>query len=298
MSATSLQLLYTAQDAILASLVTIGTFISFRILRFPDLTAEGGYGLAATLGGMVVVSTGSFGLGLVVSVAAGAATGVATSLLNNLTRLPTILSSILVMTMSVSLALLIAGQPSIILPSGWVLGGFQRAVGSTVLGGIAAASLILVLVVFGLVVLMHSGAGLLLRTRGENPRLLAELRRSLVLWDVVGVGLANGVIGLAAGLASQQAGYTSIQMGRGVVISALAAILLGESFAPRATLTQSLACCVLGTLILRLIRLLGLSLGMPDGSLDLITSGIVIVFYVSARRGLASRIELLDNIRM
>jgi putative ABC transport system permease protein len=298
MNATSLQLLYTAQDALLFSLATLGVFVSFRILRFPDLTAEGGYGLAATVGGMVVVATGSFGLGLAASTAAGAATGVATSLLTNLTRLPTILSSILVMTMSVSLALLICGRPNVSLPSGWILGSFQKALGMPVLGGIAAAAAIVAIVGAGLMVLMHSGAGLLLRTRGENPRLLAELGRSLVLWDIIGVGLGNGLIGLAAGLSSQQAGYTSIQMGRGVVIGALAAILLGESLVPHMTLARSMACCVLGTLILRMIRLLGLSLGMPDGSLDLVTSVIVVVFYVAARRSPATRVELLDNIRM
>lgn len=298
MNATTLQLMYTVEDGLLFSLVTVGVYVSFRVLRFPDLTAEGGFGLAVTAGGLAILATGSFTIGLVVSTLAGAATGVASSLLANWTRLPTILSSILVMTMCVSAGLLLAGRPNFTLPTGWWIADWMPADLSPVGTGIAGGAILLVVIGAALVLLFNTGAGLLLRTRGENPRLLRELGRSLTVWDAVGLGIANGIIGFAAALLSQQAGYTTIHMGRGVVIGALAAILLGESLFPHRSFAQALVGCVVGTLVLRLVRLLGLNLGLPDGALDLVTSAIVIVFYVAARGRLESKIELLDNIRL
>ena len=92
------QLFYTLETALLFSIVTIGIFISFRVLRFPDFTADGGFGLSAIIGGMTLIKTGSPWLGLISGLLAGILAGAVTALLANKMRLPTILSSILTMT--------------------------------------------------------------------------------------------------------------------------------------------------------------------------------------------------------
>ncbi|MBL8827108.1 MAG: hypothetical protein JNM18_08985 [Planctomycetaceae bacterium] len=298
MNVATLQLLYTVETTLTLSLVTIGVYVSFRTLRFPDLTGEGSFSLSAMVAGGVLVASGSAWAATLAGVATGAAAGAVTAILANVVRLPTLLASILTMIMCVSLGLLIAGQPSLTLPDSWVLATVLPDMNAILATGIVGSTLVLAVILFGLMALMYTGVGYVLRARGENPDLVNELKYSLLAWDIVGLALANGVIGLAAVLFSQRAGYCSINMGRGMAINALAAIMLGETLFPSRTLLPALLACVAGTLILQLVRLLALSLGLPDGSLDLVTSVIVIVFvYVAKERGHIGQ-NVLEKIRM
>ena len=297
MNPVTIQFLYTIEEAFLFSLVTVGVFISFRLLKFPDLTAEGGFGLAAFFSGVVLIKTGSTAMSILFGVFCGAMCGLTTAILTNIIKLPAILASILTMIMSVSFVLLVAGQPSITLPDIWILKKIIP-LDSPVWIGVVGGAIVLFITMMLLYVVYHSGVGFLLRTRGENPRLLQDLGRSLLCWDVVGLCLANGIIGFAAALFAQRSGYASINMGRGVAIAALAAIMLGESFFKSQSLRQAFFACFIGTVILRLVRLLALFLGMPEGSLDLVTSLMVVVFYYIAKKRPEKSYGVLENIRV
>lgn len=298
MSPVTVQLLYTLEETLLFSIVTIGMFVSFRLLKFPDLTAEGGFGFAAVIGGITLIKTGSPTLSVLAGIAAGAFCGLVTALLANIARLPTILASILTMMMSISAGLLIAGKPSSTLPDLWAIRIILPFFDSPIAIGVFGGLIILFLIMAGLLLFCRTGMGFMLRTRGENPRLTEELNHSLLAWDIVGLCLANGIIGLAAVLFAQRSGYASINMGRGVAIAALAAIMLGESLFYSQTIKQALIGCLLGVLVLRLVRLLALNLGMPDGTLDLVTCSMVIVFYYLAKGRSEKGSGVLENIRV
>ncbi len=298
MNVTTVQLLYTLETTLTLSLVTIGVYLSFRTLRFPDLTSEGGFGLSAMVAGGVLIGTKSPFLAALAGVVTGSAAGAVTAILANVVRLPTLLASILTMIMCVSVGLLIAGQPSHRLPDEWVFGTLLSWIGEPLAVGIAGGALTLLVLATLLVGFMRTGSGFILRTRGENPPLTRELNRSLLIWDIVGLGIANGIVALGAVLFSQRAGYSSINMGRGIAINALAAIMLSEVVFPSRSMLPAILACVAGTLTLQLVRLLALNLGMPDGSLDLVTSVLVIVFvYLAKDRGNFGN-NVLEKIRM
>ena len=298
MNAAIIQLLYTLETTLLFSTVTVGVYVAFRVLRFPDLTAEGGFGLSAMMGGMALVATGSAWLALLASVATGVAAGVTTALLANLVRLPTILASILTMTMCFSIGLLAAGRPSMTLSGRGFIGDVLGFIDSPIAVGIIGTAVVLSVVTLGLLIFLRTGGGFILRARGENPGLTRELGHSLVVWDMVGLGLANGVVGLAAALLAQRSGYASVNMGRGIAISALAAIMLGEAVFPARRMGTAFVACIAGTLIMQLVRLLALNLGMPDGGLDLVTSAMVIAFcWLSRGRGVMGH-NVLEQIRV
>jgi putative ABC transport system permease protein len=295
---TLLQLLYTFETTIQLSLVTIGVYVALKILRFPDLTAEGGFGLAGLTGGMAMTSTGSPWIGLTVSIATGACTGIVTACLANFARLPTLLASILTMTMCFSAGLLIAGQPSKNLADLWVLKSLLPWNGSPLVPGIFGTLILLFVMSTLLLIFLRTGAGVVLCARGENPDLVREMGHSLAAWDIVGLALANGFVGLGAALASQRAGYASINMGRGIAVYAFAAIMLSEAIFPARSRVSALTACVLGTLVLQLVRLVGLNLGLPEGSLDLVTSALVIVLcYLGKSRRVLFR-NTLEKIRL
>jgi len=292
------QLLYTIETALLFSFVTVGAYLSFRILRFPDLTSEGGFGLSSIVGGMVLLKTGSGWLSLLSGVGVGFFTGLITAFLANKVRLPTILASILTMTMSLSAGLLIAGKPSLTLTDEWVLRSLLPFINSSLAIGIIGLGVGFIVMVPIIVMFFKTGIGYILRMRGENPSLCIELKHSLLLWDIIGLGLANGLVGLSAVLLSQRSGYASINMGRGVAISAIAAIMLSEALFATRKLHLSIIGCFVGTLILQLVRLIALNCGIPDGGLDLVTSLMVIFFCWIAASQKNSRPSLLEQIRM
>ena len=298
MNPVTIQLFYTLEEALLFSLVTIGVFVSFRLLKFPDLTSEGGFGFAAIMGGMVTVSTGSPVLGVCAGAAGGALWGLVTALLANIAKLPTILASILSMTMAISCGLLVAAQPNITLPDVWLVRQLFPFIESPVILGVVGGFVFLFIIIAALHLFCQTGMGFILRTRGENPRLCQELGYSLTTWDVIGLCLANATVGIAAALFAQRSGYASINMGRGIAIAALAAIMLGESIFVHQTIKHALIGCFLGTLILRMVRMLALNLGMPEGSLDLVTSLMVVVFYYLAKGRSDKGAGVLENIRM
>jgi len=154
------------------------------------------------------------------------------------------------------------------------------------------------LVVAFLYLFFSTGCGYILRVRGENPSLCRELGHNLLLWDIIGLSLANGLVGFAAVLLSQRAGYASINMGRGIAISAIAAIMLSEALFPTQRLFWALIACFVGTFLMQLVRLVALNFGIPDGGLDLVTSLIVIMFcWVAASRKNGKPL-LLEQIRM
>jgi putative ABC transport system permease protein len=298
MNSFGLQLFYTLETSLIFSLVTVGLYLSFRILRFPDLTAEGGFGLAALLGGVVGSQTHSPFLGLCVGTLTGAASGGVTAFLANVVKLPTILASILTLTMCFSFGLLVVGVPSQPLSDFWVFSFLEGWLGSPLQAGIIGATVLLVILVGGLLLVMRTGSGFLLRVRGENPNLMRELGHSLLGWDIVGLVIANGIVGMGAVLLSQRAGYANISMGRGVAISALAAIMLAEALLPTRRLGTAFLSCIVGTFILQIVRLVALNLGIPDGGLDLVTSLLVIGLVWLARYRKTSGGNVLEQIRM
>ena len=293
-----LQLVYSLETSLIYSVVTIGLYVSFRILRFPDLTAEGGFGLSALFGGVVAVQTHSAWLGLLTGGLSGSVTGMVTAYLANIVRLPTILASILTMTMCFSCGLLIVGQPNQPLPDTWLFNGLLSFFNSPLSVGVAGAAVALFALVVMLILFMKTGSGFLLRARGENPSLTSELGHSLVLWDIVGLGIANGIVGIGAVLLSQRAGYANVSMGRGVAINALAAIMLAETLMPTQKLDRAFASCILGTFIIQVVRLFALNLGIPEGGLDLVTSSLVIILVWMARYRDRDGLSVLEQIRM
>jgi len=79
-------------------LVTLGVMLSFRVIRFPDLTIEGSF----SLGGAITASMIAAGVapiwGVIVSIVAGFAASVLTGVLNTKFRISKLLSGLLIMT--------------------------------------------------------------------------------------------------------------------------------------------------------------------------------------------------------
>ena len=93
-------------------LLALGIFLTFRILDFADLTAEGSFLLgAATAAGLINLGVNPF-IATFASIVVGAMAGAVTGVLNRCLKIPKLLSGIITLTASASIAMLIMGVAS------------------------------------------------------------------------------------------------------------------------------------------------------------------------------------------
>src|SRR5690606_26946433 len=153
-------------------LVALGVLISVRILRFPDLTVDGSFPLAAAGPATLIVSGWEPFTATLVATLAGAVAGAVTGWLNVRLKIMDLLASILMMIALYSINLRIMGRPNVPLISEPTV--FSLFVFDGVPDYILRPVLIMILVViikFGLDAYLGTQAGLALRATGSNPRM-------------------------------------------------------------------------------------------------------------------------------
>src|SRR5690606_18072693 len=85
------------EGGLLFGSVTLGAFISFRLLRFPDLTVDGSFPLGGAVCAVLIANGTDPFLATLIATAAGALAGVVTAALNVHLKIMDLLASILMM---------------------------------------------------------------------------------------------------------------------------------------------------------------------------------------------------------
>ena len=95
------------------SLVALGVFISFRLLRFPDLTVDGSFATGGAVCAVMIAGGHSPLASTIAATLVGAFTGLVTGWLNVKLKIMDLLASILVMIALYSVNLRIMGGPNV-----------------------------------------------------------------------------------------------------------------------------------------------------------------------------------------
>jgi len=277
------------------SLVALGVLLSFRILRFPDLTVDGSF----PLGGAVAATLISGGMdpfsATLAATAAGALAGLATGLLNVKLRIMDLLASILMMIALYSVNLRIMGRPNVPLIAEPTL--------FTVLQPEAVSDYILRPLVLAVIVLaakflldwfLATQTGLAMRSAGSNPRMARAQGVNTGRMVLGGMALSNGLVGLAGALFAQTQGGADISMGVGTIVIGLAAVIVGESILPSRKLAWATLAVVLGAIVYRFFVAAALNsefIGLQAQDLNLVTAVLVTIALVlpMARRKFARK---------
>ena len=90
-------------------LLALGIFLTYRLLDFADLTAEGSFLIGAAVTGVMIYNGINPWVATFVSVLAGGACGFITGALNRYLKIPKLLSGIITMTATASIAMIIMG---------------------------------------------------------------------------------------------------------------------------------------------------------------------------------------------
>ena len=285
---------------LLLSLATLGVFVGFRVLRLIDLTADGAFGIGAAVAAAALVGGASPIAATLVGAAVGALAGLATGLLHTRFGIDALLAGILTSTAlySVMLSVMGGGELSIVTRE-TVFSGAERAwhradggditVFGTTVAGASWASLALLLLIVPAVALgaawfFRTHLGLALRAAGDNPRMARAQAVDIGWMTVLGVALANGLVGLSGALFSQYQGFANVQMALGTFVTAVGCLVLGEALFGRERLGSELAGAIVGTLLFRLLVAAALRAGLDPNTLKMATAVFVVVVLVAQNR--------------
>ncbi len=266
------------------SLVALGVFISFRLLRFPDLTVDGSFPLGGAVGAMCIVSGMDPFLATVCATLAGAAAGVLTALLNVHLKIMDLLASILMMIALYSINLRIMGKPNIpLIMEPTVFSVLQPEWLVDYIGRPLILIVVVVLAKFGLDAYFSTQQGLAIRATGSNPRMARSQGVNTGAMIILGMAISNGLVGLAGALYAQTQGGADISMGIGTIVIGLAAVIVGESILPSRKLFMLTLAVVLGAIVYRFFIALALNsdfIGLKAQDLNLVTALLVTVALV------------------
>jgi putative ABC transport system permease protein len=272
-------LLGALEIGLIFSLVALGVLISFRLLRFPDLTVDGSF----PLGGAVAATLISFGhdpfLATVAATGAGAVAGLLTGWLNVRLRIMDLLASILMMIALYSINLRIMGKPNVPLIMEPTV--FSILQPSFLSDYVARPLMLLVVVIVAKVLLdwfLSTQTGLALRSTGANPRMSRAQGVNTGRMILGGMALSNALVALAGALFAQTQGGADISMGIGTIVIGLAAVIVGESLLPSRRLVMMTLAVILGAIVYRFFIALALNsdfIGLQAQDLNLVTAVLV-----------------------
>lgn len=266
-----------AQSLVLA-FVVLGIMIPFRMLSFPDLTSEGAFPLGGCVSGVLLAGGAPPAAAIAAAMAAGFVAGCCTAFIHLRFRIHTLLAGILMMTMLYSIDLRIMGRSNLSVfgaPAVFDWAPFGQP-GAPV-GRIVVAGLLGLLVLVLLDLFFRTERGTAVRAVGANPD-MAEAQ-GIDVWaaTIGGVGVAGAFSATSGALMVQAQGFADVNMGIGILINGLAALMIGEAVVGTRTVRRQLAAPFVGAVVYYQLVSLCLAAGMPPPDMKLATGLFVLV---------------------
>ena len=275
------------ESGLLFGLVAFGVFIAFRVLDFPDLTVDGSFPLGAAVAATLIVSGWNPWVTTAMAMVAGCMAGALTAWLNVRLQIMNLLASILTMIALYSINLRIMGKPNVaLLGDETVLTPWEELDIAFYLISPILLTFVVLAVYFLLVRFMTSETGLAMRATGVNAKMARANGVHTGRLTIMGVALANGLVGLSGALFAQTQGTADVTMGVGTIVVGLAAVIGGEAIMSTRTIARWLFACLIGAILYRLAIAVALNtdaLGLQAQDLNLITAVLVTLAIVMPR---------------
>lgn len=266
---TSFWLSIMEQGLILA-ILSLGVYITYKILHFPDLSVDGSFPLGAAVTATLLVNGVNPFVACLISMFAGVLSGGITGLLHVKLKITNLLSGILVMIGLYSINLRIMGRANIPLFT-------QTTIFSNELSPIIIIATFAIGVKLLLDLFFKTKLGFLLRAVGDNPQMVTSLGIDIGKIKILGLMISNGLVALSGSMMAQHQRFSDVGMGTGMIIIGLAAIILGESILKRIPMVAATTMALVGTILYRTTIASALRFGLPASDLQLITAIIVII---------------------
>ncbi len=278
------------ETGLLYGFLSLGVYLSFRVLKFPDLTVDGSFPLGAAVVATLITQGVNPWLATAVAMVAGSLAGLCTAILSVRFNILNLLASILTMIALYSVNLRIMGRPNVpLLNQPTLFEGLETVVPIWVilLVGLGLAKL-------AIDFFLTSDLGLAMRATGMNPVMASAQGVHTDRLILLGMAMSNALAALSGALFAQVNGFADVALGVGTVVVGLATVILGEAIFPSRTVRWATLAVVLGCLIYRLVIAMALNadfIGLRAQDLNLVTAIIVVLALVLPKANLLARLK-------
>lgn len=264
------------EQGLIYAILAMGLYITFNILKIADMTTEGSFPLGALVSAGLILKGVNPVLVSLIAFFIGIIPGAFSAYLSSKIRIMPLLSGILTMTMLYSINLRINGKSNIVFSKENNIFSLIN-VGNEDISRIVLLFIIVFIIKFIIDLFLKTKAGYMLLVTGDNESLVKSLGQNPDKYKYIGLGLANGLIALSGSLFAQSVKFSDLQMGIGVIVIALASVIIGDSVFKKLNI-KGTSRAILGAVIYKLIGALALEVGLEANDLKLINALIVIVF--------------------
>lgn len=263
------------EEGLLFSIVSMGVYITYKILDFPDLSVDGTYPLGAAITAVLLINGVNPWLAIIISAVGGAIAGGTTAFLHVKLKISNLMSGILVMIALYSVNLRVMGKSNTPLFSTKTI--FKNT-------NLKSIFIIIIMVVICKIIIdtfLKTNRGFLLIAVGDNEQVVSSLGINKNGVKVLGLMISNGLVGMAGAIQAQKYGYADVTMGQGIVVMGLATVVIGITIFGKLSLLKCTTLSILGAIIYRVAIAIALRVNFNPNDLKLITAIIVIIALAS-----------------
>ena len=272
------------EQGLIYGILSLGLYITYKILDFPDLTVDGSFPLGAAVTAALITRGVNPYLTLLVAFAAGVLAGICTGLIHVKCKVRDLLSGIIMMTALWTMNLYIAGTANVPL--------FSQQ--NNFINGLPAGIkpymtliLILVLTIICKILLdlyMQTKSGYLLRAVGDNHVLVTSLAKDQGNVKILGLAISNGLVSLAGCVFAQEERVFEISMGTGAMVIGLASVIIGTSIFKKISFVKTTTAVLVGSIIYKACVAVAIRNFEPQ-AMKLITAILFLVVLVISMGG-------------
>lgn len=267
------QILNSLELGIIYALVALAIFLSFRIIKFSDMTVDGSLSLGAAVCVLLLNNEYSLTLALILSFFAGLCSGLVTSLLNLRFKIMEILAGILTTTALYSINIRIMGKSNLPLRISF------NEEEILILIAILVSAISIATILF-----FRTELGLALRTAGQNKKFALANSINVNNFKIICLSFSNGLISLAGACVALMQGFADVTLGFGTLIIGMISVIIGEKIAINNKITTIIISLFIGSILYRFLVALSLNtemLNLAPSDLNLITASLVIILMIS-----------------
>lgn len=271
-------------QSLILAIMAIGVYITFKILDFPDMTADGSYTLGAAISAAALAGGLNPLVGVLLAVVGGALAGMVTGLLHIKVKISNLLSGILTMGMLYSMNLRIMGKSNIPL---FTFPNLFK-------GNIPPVVIALIFVLIAKILLdlfLKTGLGYTLKGVGDNEQMIKSLGINIGNIKILGLMISNALIALSGALMAQFQGFADVTMGIGTLVLGIASIIIGLTLFKKIRAVKATTAILIGAFIYQFTIYFALNLGMLSTDLKLISSLVIVAFLAVGNLQLKKKAE-------
>lgn len=275
------------EQGLIFAVLAMGVTITFKILNFADMSAEGTFPMGAFIFAKFILVGIPPAISTLLAFFFGAFAGIITYILHVKMKITALLSGILTMTLLYSVNLRINNKSNV--------GLFNY----TSIFDNMEVIIVLIIIVALIKVLMDlflkTEIGYLLIATGDNETLVKSLGEDSNKYKLIGLMLSNGLVSLSGAMMAQYQGFADSNMATGIVVIALASVIIGDTILKNSKKLKRTTRAIIGAIIYKIIGAVAIDLGLSPQDLKAISAIIVIVFL--GYNNLGFSIPLLINLK-